>query len=270
MSRFSFRARMVAQLAVIASGCALTLPAQDLVPRINAVRDGLLRFSYASRADVCGDGETMIGWHNTQMQFFGNWTNFSDGRHWRERCVHGPLHVTLKRAEGRTVNLKVMAGPSIRDSVTVTDLGMVPAAVAVKTLIGLARSDDLRAGDHAILAAALADSAVVWPELVTLARDSSRSKRVRVESRQWLAWLAGDHVLGPPPEDEGKKGLRGDEKAQAVFVLSEMPRGEGIPDLIRIARSHKDPHVRRSALFWLGQKNDPRSVDLFEELLRGP
>jgi hypothetical protein len=29
-----------------------------------------------------------------------------------------------------------------------------------------------------------------------------------------------------------------------------------------------DPELRRTALFWLGQSNDPRAIDLFEEILR--
>jgi hypothetical protein len=163
--------------------------------------------------------------------------------------------------------MKVMAGPLTPDTVSVTDLGVVPPAAAAKTLLDMARSADLREGDRAILAAALADSVIVWPELLSLARDSTLTRKVRVEARQWLAWLAGDHVLGPPPADDERKRSNEDKK-QAVFVLSEMSGGDGIPDLIRIARSNKDPEVRRSALFWLGQKNDPRSIDLFEELLR--
>ena len=241
--------------------------AQDLGARINSVRDGLVRFAYASRSDVCGDGERMIGWHDTQMNFHGSWNSLDDIRNWRDRCVRGPLRVTVVRAEGRTVRLKVMAGPQLPDTAAVTDLGMVSAASAVRALMTMARSEEAGGSDLAITAAALADSVVVWPELLTLARDPGRSRKLRTEARQWLAWLTGDHVLGRPALGEGKKGLK-DEKTQAVFVLAELPRDEGIPDLIRIARSHKDPDVRRSALFWLGQKNDPRALDLFEELLK--
>ena len=259
-------ARLAASIALFTLACETTLAAQDLDARIGAVRDGIVRFNFASRPDVCGDGETMMGWHNTQMQFFGNWNSYNDGRNWRERCVHGPLRVTITRREGRTVHLKVMAGPQHDDGSEVRDLGTVPVAAAVKTLLQIARTEDSKGADRAILAAALADSAVVWPELVKLARDDSRPRKVRQEARQWLAWLAGDHVLGPPSESS-RQG-RNDEKTQAVFVLSELPRGEGIPDLLRIGRAHKDPDVRRSALFWLGQSNDPRAIDLFEELLR--
>jgi len=35
-----------------------------------------------------------------------------------------------------------------------------------------------------------------------------------------------------------------------------------------VARNNRDPEVRRSALFWLGQSGDPRAISLFEEILR--
>ncbi|HEX4602271.1 MAG TPA: HEAT repeat domain-containing protein, partial [Gemmatimonadales bacterium] len=61
-----------------------------------------------------------------------------------------------------------------------------------------------------------------------------------------------------------------DVKEQAVFALSQRPREEGVPALIRVARANPDREVRRKALFWLGQSNDPRALALFEELLTKP
>jgi hypothetical protein len=43
---------------------------------------------------------------------------------------------------------------------------------------------------------------------------------------------------------------------------------EGVPALLRIARSNPDPELRKTALFWLGQSEDPRALALFEEILR--
>jgi hypothetical protein len=41
-----------------------------------------------------------------------------------------------------------------------------------------------------------------------------------------------------------------------------------VPALIRIARSNPHPELRKTALFWLGQSEDPRAIALFEEILR--
>jgi HEAT repeat protein len=57
-------------------------------------------------------------------------------------------------------------------------------------------------------------------------------------------------------------------RKQAVFALSQRSAEEGVPALIRIARSNPDPELRKTALFWLGQSDDPRALDLFEEILR--
>jgi hypothetical protein len=34
-----------------------------------------------------------------------------------------------------------------------------------------------------------------------------------------------------------------------------------------VARTNADPEIRRKAIFWLGQSDDPRVLALFEELL---
>ena len=34
-----------------------------------------------------------------------------------------------------------------------------------------------------------------------------------------------------------------------------------------IARQNADPELRRKAIFWLGQSDDPRALQLFEQLL---
>jgi HEAT repeat protein len=53
----------------------------------------------------------------------------------------------------------------------------------------------------------------------------------------------------------------------AVFALSQRPRDEGVPALIAVAKTNKVLEIRKKALFWLGQSNDPRAIDLFDQLL---
>jgi len=55
-----------------------------------------------------------------------------------------------------------------------------------------------------------------------------------------------------------------------VFALSQRPSDESVPILIRIAKTHRDPAVRRRAIFWLGQSDDPRALSLLEDLLTKP
>ncbi len=46
-----------------------------------------------------------------------------------------------------------------------------------------------------------------------------------------------------------------------------MPADEGVPKLIEIARTNRNPVVRKQAMFWLGQSKDPRAVKFFEDVL---
>jgi HEAT repeat protein len=55
-------------------------------------------------------------------------------------------------------------------------------------------------------------------------------------------------------------------RESAVFALSQQHEA-GVPELIHIARTNRDPEIRRKAIFWLGQSNDPRALALFEDLL---
>src|SRR5204863_460429 len=81
----------------------------------------------------------------------------------------------------------------------------------------------------------------------------------------WLSRYAGGAISGHPNDpiaDDTDDEPDEDLKSQAVFVLSQLPRGEGVPDLLQAARSNKSPRVRSQALFWLGQSGDPRALAL--------
>jgi hypothetical protein len=57
-------------------------------------------------------------------------------------------------------------------------------------------------------------------------------------------------------------------KKTAVGALARMPKDEGVPLLIQVARTNKNAEVRKQAMFWLGESKDPRAVSFFEEILR--
>jgi HEAT repeat protein len=55
---------------------------------------------------------------------------------------------------------------------------------------------------------------------------------------------------------------------QAVFALSRLKHGDGVKELIEIAKNHKVPEIRRQAIFWLGRSEDDRAIDFLVELVR--
>jgi hypothetical protein len=52
-----------------------------------------------------------------------------------------------------------------------------------------------------------------------------------------------------------------------IFVLSQRDDSAAVDGLIDIARSDSDHSLRKKAFFWLGQKDDPRVVQLLTSIL---
>jgi hypothetical protein len=102
--------------------------------------------------------------------------------------------------------------------------------------------------------------------LLALAKNDAR-KDVRGRALFWLAQRASsaDAVAAIRNAVENDPEL--EVKRKAVFALSQLPPDQGVPLLIEVARNHRDREVRRQAMTWLGQSNDPRAVRFFEEVL---
>jgi hypothetical protein len=47
-----------------------------------------------------------------------------------------------------------------------------------------------------------------------------------------------------------------------------MPEGEGVPVLIQMTRTSKDPEMRKQAMTALEHSRDPRALALFEDMLK--
>jgi hypothetical protein len=226
--------------------------AQTLAQRLAASPDGVVRFSFAARPGVCGHGR-----------------NISDTRNdpdWESDCDDGPVRVTMNVRSGQPTSLKTYVGGRWRSGSDVTDWGTVPARAAADFLLTIATSQSTVA-EKAVFPATLADSLEAWPQLLVIARDRTLRTGARKQAVFWLGQAAGAAAT------QGLDSLMSDEtldrpvQEQVVFALSQRPKGEGVPALIRVARTHRDPEVRKKAMFWLGQSDDPRALALFEELL---
>ena len=255
--------RTIVLAALVVTAASAGARAQRLADRVGATRDGMVNFSFAARDGVCGDGDQLIRIGSSQ------WGGWSGGR--STPCAFGPVQVSLTLRDGDVDRVQTSVGP-LRAR-TGVNLGIVSATEGAAYLMSVAARGHGVASTRAILPAVLADSAVVWPALLSIARDTAtRSRSTRHEAAFWLSRFAGGAVLGRRNDPIGESaGVRGDEedlKSHAVFVLSQLPRGEGIPPLLDVARTNRDPQVRSRALFWLGQSGDPRALALFESLLQ--
>ena len=242
-----------------------------LADRVAAAPDGDLRISFATRAGVCGNGRNVISLECDDGTCGRH--RISSGNYYDDEagcpCEPGPARVALRKIGGRITRVRTYVGGAWRPAVDtrVTDLGAVPAALAARYLLDLAAHD---AGHDAVLPAVLADSVTVWPDLLRLARTSALPRETRRSAVFWLGQAAGEAATRGLTElvDDGSVEL--EVKESAVFALSQLRDEQGVPALIRIARTHASPSVRKKALFWLGQSNDPRALALFEELLTKP
>lgn len=264
--------RALLAASVLGLGTAGPAIAQSLAARIASVADGDARLTYSSRPDVQGNGRNVIQWncrgHNCRQQTDGGFSD--DGDDWRSACDTGPVRLTLRVRNGKVTALHVAVGGSWRPRPGASDLGRVPAPEAARYLLALARQGDGDLGGQAIFAATLADSATTWPDLLRLARDADVATATRRSAVFWVSQAAEEAATRGLDSLVGEPDVDREVREQAVFALSQRPREEGVPALIRIAKSHTDPEIRRRAIFWLGQSNDPRALALFEELLTRP
>ncbi len=244
-------------VALLTAFLPAPLAAQSLAQRVRGAGDGTVRLSFASREGVCSTGPGSI-----------TITDDDDDDEWESGCERGPVRVSLRVRGGRVTESETYVGGRWRAGRgRVTDLGLVPAREAADLLLGLAPQVSDDDGGELVTAATLADSVVVWPQLLRLARDTGVREATRRQAVFWLSQAAGAEAvkgLDSIATDGGDIEIR----KQAVFALSQRPADEGVPILIRIARSNRHPELRKSALFWLGQSEDPRALTLFEEILR--
>ncbi len=253
---------------------ALALLQQPLDRRVAAAPDGIVRLSFAARPNVCGDGRGSISMACDDGSC-GHYT-VSVGRRDRDEveydCDSGPVRVSLRVAGGRVTNVRTYVGGRWRATSGdgVTDLGTVGAREAAAYFLALATKESGAGGEHAVFPAILADSVTVWPDLLRIAKDGRVSRRARRQAVFWLGQAAGQAATRGLTELVDDRAADRDVREQAVFALSQRPHDEGVPALIRIARENADPELRKKAIFWLGQSDDPRALALFEELLTKP
>ncbi len=256
--------RVIAASTIVMAFVAAALPAQGIARRVAQVKDGTVRMSFASRSDVCGNGAGNI---STNFGRNGNGKSISRHNEWEDECEAGPVRVAIDIADGKPIALRAYVGGRWRPGSDITDLGTVSVKEAVDYLLDdLARREGKVAGE-AIFPATIADSAVVWPRLLVLAKDDSRSRDVRKQAVFWVSQAAGEKATAGLVEVVGDAAADQDVRLQAVFALSQRPKDEGVPALLDIAKNSKDPKIRKQAIFWLGQSGDPRAIGYFESVL---
>ena len=241
---------------------------------------GAIAATAKSQAEPAWIGYTVPALNNDQ-------SGRNDG--WSERCrleqqrvdpatntpAQGPIR--LEPAPTVMVLIRVQAGEIRRVRSVSGDcqldagglplywLGEVSAAQSVEFLKTLFGDTARENSEGALSAIALHRDNAASAAILDLAKTGSSKMRQR--ALFWIARRAEAQAAGIITQAiDNDRDV--EVKKQAVFALSQLPRDEGVPLLIKLARSHADPVVRKQAMFWLGQSKDPRALTFFEEVLR--
>lgn len=244
------------QLAAVASGAGLA-------SRMEEVRNGTVVFRFETWPDVWGDDEGSLnrgGLEKGQFISNGNWQK-------KDGWYQGPMVVRLTMKGGEPTRLKAQIDDGKSVGGNITDLGFIAPQEAADWLLDLCATGRGKVAEDALVPALFARDARVIPGLLSIARDRGRPSDIRKSALFWLGQEAAEQAtaeLGRVAEDEDEDA---EVRESAVFALSRRPAEESIPLLTKLARTSPHPDVRRSAYFWLAQSDDPRVLDLFEDLL---
>ncbi len=247
-------------------GTATSANAQrGLASRIEAVKSGRVRLTFAAREGVCGNG---MSWFRTRNgsytgSFNGNW---SGSRDVEATCDRGPVHLVIVRVDGETTELRTYVGGRWKADTGITDLGNVSAPEAGAWLLQLAESGPVKPARSAITAATITDSLEASSTLLRIAKNESRPSEVRASALNWLGEVVGDNVSSTLDSMAYEPGDR-EVRRQAIYALSRRPSDESVPALLKMAESLPDREMRKTAVYWLVQSKDPRAVAWMEKRL---
>ena len=258
-------------LASLALALTLAPPAgaqagSSIARRVAAAPDGEVRLSYATRSDVCGVGRDGVSIGSTMTFFdrgesYGSWS--------RRRCVDGPARVALTVREHEVTGVRTRVGGAWPAGASdVTDLGTVSAPEAAAYFIALAPALDGSGRQNPLLAAAVADSANVAPDMLRLGRTTTLSRELRKRAVHWAGALGDASMVAPLTalaRANGSERTSGDDvgpgngiEGAAVGALAMIPDGVGVPALMTLVRDGSES-VRKAAVFWLGQRDEEKA-----------
>jgi len=97
--------------------------------------------------------------------------------------------------------------------------------------------------------------------------ETDSDNELKKQALFWIGQKAGQRSLDVLGKTVDSDDADTEVQKQAVFAISQRPKDEAVPLLIKIAKTHAKPEVRKQAMFWLGQTGDPRALEFFKEVL---
>jgi HEAT repeat protein len=133
-----------------------------------------------------------------------------------------------------------------------------------KTLFRKTKSEDLRNRILTSAGQSSAPEASAW--LIEIARDKTYDTDTR---KQAIFWASQKRTVDLDQISSIYDQSRGDTDFQQhlLFIYSQRRESAAVDKLMAIAKSDPNAELRKQALFWLGQKNDPRVRQFLRDLI---
>jgi HEAT repeat protein len=146
-------------------------------------------------------------------------------------------------------------------------IGQKKGEAALEDLSKLYQSErDTEVKSQILHAYSQMDSQRATDKLFEVARSGENSE-LRQQAIHWLGQKAGERVLAALRDVANSSDADTDLQIQAVHAISQRPVAEAVPLLIQLARTHRNPEVRRVAVHYLSQSGDPRALEFIREVL---
>ncbi len=126
--------------------------------------------------------------------------------------------------------------------------------------------DETKLKKQVVFAFQLSDKPEAVKELIWIAKNEEE-REIRKNAIFWLGQKASSESVKLLRDVVNDSGEDTKIKESAVFAISQLPSEKSVPMLIDIARTNKNPKVKKQAIFWLGQKSDDAALEFFEEIL---
>ena len=213
------------------------LAAQSLAERVQAAGDGTVRLSFAAREGVCSRGPGSI----TVLD------GDADDEEWESDCQRGPIRVSLRMQGGRVVDSETYVGGRWRAG------------------RGRVKNEELR--KKILFSVSQMEGAENAKWLVSVARDRAQPVETRKQALFWAG--QGGASLADLTSLYNTMDER-EMREQLIFVYSQREEPAAVDKLLEIARRDSDPELRKKALFWLGQSDDPRAAKALQDIIEQP
>lgn len=170
-----------------------------------------------------------------------------------------PLFLELARAEREPSDVRRAAIGALGQRRDADSLG------ALQSLYDSLAQQELKRG--VLSAIARNENRAAAAAFVIRVAERETDQKMRQRAVSLLGEIAGEQALGALAGKATQPDADTELQQQAVSAIARRPAAESVPLLIRIARTHAKPEVRRHAFLLLGRTNDPTAISFLREIL---